>query len=172
MRALVFTGPGVVEVQDVVEPQAGPYETLIEVARAGICGSDLHGIRQVGFRKPPMILGHEFAGRTPDGKRAAVNPLIACGSCDQCAADRTQLCRNRALLGVHRAGAFAERVAVPDGAVHELPSTMSWEACKTSQPGFYAPALLTTGTASVRRSLRPAYPHGFQVAKSPDPLSR
>lgn len=119
MRALVFTGPGVVEVQDVVEPQAGPYETLIEVARAGICGSDLHGIRQVGFRKPPMILGHEFAGRTPDGKRAAVNPLIACGSCDQCAADRTQLCRNRALLGVHRAGAFAERVAVPDGAVHD-----------------------------------------------------
>jgi threonine dehydrogenase-like Zn-dependent dehydrogenase len=80
LKALVFTGPGVVQVDEVPEPRAGLDETVVSVARAGICGSELHGIRQPSFRKPPLIMGHEFAGRTPDGRRVAVNPLLVCGS--------------------------------------------------------------------------------------------
>jgi threonine dehydrogenase-like Zn-dependent dehydrogenase len=134
MKALVFTGPGVVEVQEVAEPQAGPHETVVEVVRAGICGSDLHGIREPGFRQPPLIMGHEFAGRTSDGRRVVVNPLVACGSCDQCVAARPELCRHRSLVGIHRPGGFAERVAVPESAVHELPKAMSWEEAALVEP--------------------------------------
>jgi threonine dehydrogenase-like Zn-dependent dehydrogenase len=134
MKALVFTAPGVVQVEEVPEPQAGPGETVVEVARAGICGSDLHGIREPGFRQPPLIMGHEFAGRTSDGRRVVVNPLVVCGSCDHCVADRPELCRHRSLVGIHRPGGFAERVAVPESAIHELPTTMTWEEAALIEP--------------------------------------
>jgi threonine dehydrogenase-like Zn-dependent dehydrogenase len=62
VRALVFTGPGVVELLDVPEPEPGPGERLVHVRSAGICGSELHGVRDPGFRVPPLIMEHEFAG--------------------------------------------------------------------------------------------------------------
>ena len=46
----------------------------ITVRASGICGSELHGFRSVGFRRPPLVMGHEFAGETPDGRRVVVNP--------------------------------------------------------------------------------------------------
>ena len=54
-------------------------ETVLEVERAGICGSDLHGYRgHPGPRVPPLVLGHEVVGRI-DGAAYAVYPLIGCG---------------------------------------------------------------------------------------------
>jgi len=62
VKALVFTGPGTLEMLDVPEPGPAPGEVLVHVRAAGICGSELHGARHPGFRKPPLIMGHEFAG--------------------------------------------------------------------------------------------------------------
>jgi len=86
MRAMVFTGPGVVEMLEVPDPVPGPDELLLNVALVGICGSELHGIVQPGFRQPPLIMGHEFAATTSDGRRVTVNPIVHCGSCDRCRA--------------------------------------------------------------------------------------
>jgi hypothetical protein len=61
MKALVFTRLGVVEILDVPEAIAGPEEVVVHVDRAGICGSELHGISTPGFRVPPLILGHVAA---------------------------------------------------------------------------------------------------------------
>lgn len=134
MQALVFTSPGVVEMQQVDPPIAGAGETVVTMAAAGICGSELHGIRQAGFRTPPLVMGHEFAGTTEDGRRVAVNPLLACGTCDLCELGRPQLCRQRCILGIHRAGGFAERVAVPDVLLHELADDLSWEQAAMAEP--------------------------------------
>ena len=134
MRALVYTRPGAVELLDVEKPVAADDEILIEVATVGICGSELHGIRSDDFRRPPLVMGHEFAGTTPDGRRVTVNPLISCGSCDRCANGEQQLCRSRQILGIHRPGAFAEYVAVPQRAVHELPVVMSFETAALIEP--------------------------------------
>src|SRR5665213_4356045 len=120
MKALVFTGPGVVEVRDVDDARAQQGEVIVHVDRAGICGSELHGIATPGFRVPPLIMGHEFVGHTSDGRRVAVNPLVTCGTCDMCLSGKTQACRSRSLLGVHRAGGFAERVVVPTSSLHDL----------------------------------------------------
>ena len=73
MKALVFTAPGTVELLDVPEPDPAPGDVLVQVRAAGICGSELHGARRPGFRKPPLIMGHEFAGVSADG--AAVTHL-------------------------------------------------------------------------------------------------
>lgn len=125
MRAMVFTGTGVVEMQDVEPPTPGDGETLVRVTSAGICGSELHGIQHPGFRTPPLVMGHEFAGVTVDGRRVTVNPVVSCGACDLCVADRGQLCRDRGIVGIHRAGAFADEVVVPDALLHELPDEVS-----------------------------------------------
>ena len=134
MRALVFTGPGAMELRDVEEPVAGTGEVVLDVRAAGICGSELHGFRAVGFRKPPLVMGHEFAGTTPDGRRVVANPLLSCGECDLCSRGSPELCRRRELIGVHRPGGFAERVAVPSSALHELPADMSWETAAMVEP--------------------------------------
>jgi threonine dehydrogenase-like Zn-dependent dehydrogenase len=134
MKALVFTAPGVVEVQDVPDAVAGDGAVIVQVERAGICGSELHGIQTAGFRVPPMIMGHEFVGRTSDGKRVAVNPLSSCGKCELCVSGRAQLCRTRSLLGVHAAGGFAERVAAPRSSLHELPDNIDWDRAALIEP--------------------------------------
>ena len=134
MQALVFTDLGVVEVLDVPDAVALEGEVLVTVERAGICGSELHGIQTPGFRVPPLIMGHEFVGRTQDGRRVAVNPLSSCATCDRCNAGLPQLCRHRSLLGVHRAGGFAERVSVPSTSLHALPDGLDVERAALVEP--------------------------------------
>ncbi|WP_187414718.1 alcohol dehydrogenase catalytic domain-containing protein [Nonomuraea sp. PA05] len=134
MKALVFTGPGVVEPQDVPEPEVARGEVLVHVVTSGICGSELHGVKTPGFRVPPLVMGHEFAGRTDDGRAVTVNPILSCGECDVCAAGLRNVCRNRRIIGVHRPGAFAERVAVPAAAVVPLPDRLGWTAAGVVEP--------------------------------------
>lgn len=134
MRAMVFTEPGRVEMLDVERPVAGNDEVVIEVAAAGICGSELHGISRPGFRQPPLIMGHEFAGTTPDGRRVTVNPIINCGTCDLCVAGHEQVCRTRSIIGIHRSGGFAEEVAVPARMVHDIPDDLTWERAALVEP--------------------------------------
>ncbi|WP_214318328.1 zinc-dependent alcohol dehydrogenase [Nonomuraea sediminis] len=134
MRALVFTGPGVVELDDVADPVVGSDEVLLHVAAAGICGSELHGVKTPGFRVPPLIMGHELAGTTDAGDPVVVNPILSCGRCDLCLRGLRQICRERQIIGVHRSGGFAERVSVPATAVRPLPSALDWERAAIVEP--------------------------------------
>ena len=138
MRALVFTAPGTVEMLDVPEPDPGPGEVLVQVRAAGICGSELHGARHPGFRQPPLIMGHEFAGTTAGGEAVVVNPILSCGHCDLCQRGLRNLCRERQIIGVHRAGGFAERVAVPASALRPVPPGLGWEAAALIEPAANA----------------------------------
>lgn len=131
---MVFMKPGVVEMLDVDAPAAAEGETLVDVAAAGICGSELHGISEPGFRQPPLVMGHEFVGTTPDGRRVVVNPIVSCGSCDMCSVGHDQLCRTRAIVGIHRAGGFAERVSVPSQQLHAIPGAMGWDEAALIEP--------------------------------------
>lgn len=134
MRALVFTEPGRVVLRDEPEPNAAPDEVIIRVEAAGICGSELHGFRSLGMRKPPLIMGHEFAGTTPEGNRVVINPLITCGRCFSCLTDRSSICEVRQLLGVNRPGGFAEWASVPRSALHPLPAQVGWTAAALIEP--------------------------------------
>ncbi len=138
MKALVFTAPGTVELLDVPEPDPAPGDVLIQVRAAGICGSELHGARRPGFRKPPLIMGHEFAGVSADGTAVVINPILSCGRCAECQRGLRHVCRNREIIGVHRAGGFAERVAVPASALRPVPPGLSWEAAALIEPAANA----------------------------------
>lgn len=166
MRAMVYTRPNVVEMCDVQSPSAGDGEVLVKVASVGICGSELHGISSPAFRKPPLIMGHEFAGTTDDDRRVVVNPLLSCGECDSCTAGRDNLCTQRRIVGIHLPGAFAEAVSVPAGAVHEIPSAMSFETAAMVEPlanAVHAVALAGV-TAATRIAVIGAGPIGLVCA--------
>ena len=137
MKALVFTAPGTVELLDVPEPDPAPGEVVVEVRAAGICGSELHGARRPGFRQPPLIMGHEFAG-IAGGEAVVVNPILSCGRCPECRRGLRHVCREREIIGVHRAGGFAERVAVPASALRPLPPGLPWEAAALIEPAANA----------------------------------
>lgn len=135
MQAIVYTAPLTLELQDVPEPAPAAGEIVVEVRVAGICGSELEGFKsQSPFRVPPLIMGHELAGiRTDTGEAVAINPLISCRACDLCLRGQGNLCRTRALLGVHRAGGFAERVSVPERCLHAV-GDMPLELAALAEP--------------------------------------
>ena len=87
MRALVFTGPGAMELRDVEEPEAGTSEVVLDVRAAGICGSELHGFRAVGDPQAAAGDGHEFAGTTPDGRQVVAIRWSAAADATCAAAD-------------------------------------------------------------------------------------
>jgi threonine dehydrogenase-like Zn-dependent dehydrogenase len=113
-QAVVYAGPGVLELRDRVPAAAGEHEVVVEVHRVGICGSDLlvwgGGLTRV---TPPVVIGHEFCGRVAapgapglaPGTPVAVRPTMACGACDSCTAGATPVCRNLRLLGIDADGA-------------------------------------------------------------------
>lgn len=132
----MFLGAETVGLRD--EPEAAPRgvrDTLVSVDAAGICGSDLHAYHGHDPRRvPPLILGHEAVGRTADGRRVVVNPLISCGFCARCAEGRTHLCPERTMLGMQHPGCFAETVAVPAANLIPVPPGASDIAAALTEP--------------------------------------
>lgn len=122
MRALVYTAPRRVMLQDCPRPRGAEGEVEIAVTAAGICGSDITGfLGQSRRRTPPMVLGHELVGRTAGGRRVVVNPLFSCGRCTACLGGRQNLCSSLRLLGMDGiAGCFAEYVSIPEDHVYEI----------------------------------------------------
>jgi threonine dehydrogenase-like Zn-dependent dehydrogenase len=136
MRALVYTAPHQVEMQDVTRPQPLAGESEIAVMAAGICGSDISGFLGHSRRRiPPLVLGHELVGRCRDGKRVVVNPLISCGRCTACLSGAQNLCSSWRLLGMDRtAGCYAEFVSVPDAQIYEVPDELSDARAVMAEP--------------------------------------
>jgi threonine dehydrogenase-like Zn-dependent dehydrogenase len=135
MQALVYTAPLTLEMQDVPAATPGDGEVVVEVDAVGICGSELEGFRsQNPFRVPPLIMGHEFAGRLADGTLVAINPLIACGRCDLCLRGARNVCRKRTVVGIQRAGGFAEQVAVPEACCVPVPEGVAAERAALAEP--------------------------------------
>jgi threonine dehydrogenase-like Zn-dependent dehydrogenase len=122
---------------------------LVAVEAVGICGSELSGyLGQNSLRRPPLIMGHEAAGRIAfdsdatlsdgsparAGVRVTFNPLLTCGACDRCQAGKSNLCRNRQLISAHRPGAFATYVAVPARLCIPLPDHVSLTLGSLTEP--------------------------------------
>jgi threonine 3-dehydrogenase len=138
MRALVkeSAGPGIV-LRQVPIPPCGPSEALIQVHHAGVCGTDLHIWEWDSWAsqrlKPPVIVGHEFAGEISQlGAEAGADGLLAvgdlvtaeghvvCGHCLQCRLGDGHLCRRTRIIGVDRDGAFADYIVMPASNVIKL----------------------------------------------------
>jgi threonine 3-dehydrogenase len=128
MQAIVKEkrAPGLT-VTTVAKPAPGPGEVLIAVRHAGVCGTDLHiadwDAWAQGRIQPPLVVGHEFAGEIQalgdgvtelkTGQLVTAEGHIVCGHCLQCRTGNSHICRNTRIIGVDRAGAFAEFIVMP-----------------------------------------------------------
>src|SRR6201997_1006680 len=129
MKALLLSEYKHLAVTELPTPTPAAGEVLIRVAACGICGSDVHGYDgSSGRRIPPIVMGHEAAGTIAavgasgtglsPGDRVMFDSTIYCGACPNCLRGNVNLCDQRQVLVVpcaeyHRAGAFAEYIAVP-----------------------------------------------------------
>ena len=139
MKALVYTNTLELQYRDEPDPVVADGEALIEIEAVGICGSDMHAYHGHDARRvPPLILGHEAVGRvqsgSQQGKRVVLNPLITCGSCDQCLGGRSNLCKQRELIGMRRAGAFAQYISIPEQNLLDMPQDMDSVVASLTEP--------------------------------------
>ena len=140
MKSLVYEAPRRLVERDSPDPEPGDGEVVVRVHSVGICGSDMHAYLGHDDRRPaPLILGHEAAGVVASGSRAgervAVNPLVSCWRCDLCLDGRPNLCPDRQIISMPpRAGAFAERVAIPERNLVAIPDGMALTHAALAEP--------------------------------------
>ena len=123
MSAAVLHGPGDLRIEELPVPHPGPGEVLVRVTGCGVCGSDATEYsRGPVLSRPPVVLGHEFAGvvaEVGDGVDMAVGADvvcgagISCGECKPCRAGRTNLCRRYLTAGLQLDGGLAGYARVP-----------------------------------------------------------
>ncbi len=85
MKAIVKQNPGMegVGLEEVADVEPREDEVKIKVSACGICGTDLHIVKDEYPYETPVILGHEFSGiveltgkRRIDSKKAIVSFLL------------------------------------------------------------------------------------------------
>ena len=153
MRAFLVTGPRTAEVIDVAPPEAAPGQVVVDVARAGICGTDVEfftgemAYLREGHARYPLRLGHEWCGtvvavgdgvdRSWVGRRVTGDTALGCGRCARCLRGLHWVCENRYEIGVRSGfpGALAEQLALPATALHALPDTLDDGAGAMIEPG-------------------------------------
>jgi threonine dehydrogenase-like Zn-dependent dehydrogenase len=142
VRAYVITSPKVGSVVEVPEPTIGAEDLLVQVERAGICGTDVEffsgemAYLASGEAHFPLRIGHEWCGRvlavggsvdsTWIGKLVTSDTMLGCQECNRCQSGYQYLCAERNEVGIRRGfpGALAEKIVIPSFAVYELPGDM------------------------------------------------
>lgn len=133
---------------DVPVPVPGPGEVRIRVARASICGTDIHIWKWNDWARervrPPLTLGHECAGTVDavgpgvagvaPGARVALETHVTCGRCMPCRSGQAHACTRVEILGVDRDGVFADYVVVPAVNVFPVPDGVAFDQASLLEP--------------------------------------
>jgi threonine 3-dehydrogenase len=120
-------GPGL-WLKDVPKPKVETNDVLIKIHKTAICGTDLHIYKWDEWSqrtiKTPLVIGHEFVGEIVEigpgvthykgGELVSGEGHITCGYCRNCRAGKRHLCHRTIGIGIHREGAFAEYLVMPE----------------------------------------------------------
>ncbi|WP_336249861.1 zinc-binding dehydrogenase [Stomatohabitans albus] len=161
MRAVVFDGPGDLNLKEVPDPVMGHHDILIAPTCTTLCGTDVRivrGEKTSGIRKG-IILGHEIAGKVvgvgsgvtgwQEGDRVSVLPLIGCGRCTPCVTGNQQMCVHPELFSYDLDGSLADLMLIPEralarGSVVRINSSVPAPAAALAEPL----ACILTGVAA------------------------
>jgi 2-desacetyl-2-hydroxyethyl bacteriochlorophyllide A dehydrogenase len=152
MRALVITGRESARVAEVDAPEAETGQVVVDVRRAGICGTDVELFTgqlayfaqgKTGF---PLRPGHEWCGVVSAlgtgvdpgwlGARVTGDTMLGCGHCARCRAGHGHVCAARREVGIMGwPGALAEQVLVPASSLYRLPDVIDDQAGALVEPG-------------------------------------
>jgi len=145
MRVLYYPEFDRLDVREIEVTPPRPDEVSVRVVACGLCGSELETFKNRSPRRqPPLVMGHEFCGVIDTvgaevrdwkpGARVVSNSLVPCGRCVRCQRGDTHLCAERQIFGMHRPGAFAERVNVPARCLIPWPDGLPAEAAALAEP--------------------------------------
>jgi L-iditol 2-dehydrogenase len=143
--AKIARGEGHVDLIEVPVPAITPGHVLIEVTAAGVCGTDLHIYHDEFPTQPPVIMGHEVAGRVaevgegvstcrPGDRVTSETYFYVCGRCEFCRDGFVNLCPHRKSIGSGVNGAFTRYVLVPQHNIHLLPARVDEFAGALTEP--------------------------------------
>lgn len=153
MKAFVVHSPKKSSIDEVETPQAIPGHVVVEIARAGVCGTDIEFFNgdmayfETGEAKYPMRLGHEWCGTVAlvgdgvdknwIGKRVTGDTMLGCQKCKRCVSGLQHVCAQRYEIGIRNGwpGALAEQLLVPTFALHELPDSIDDTIGALIEPG-------------------------------------
>lgn len=138
MNVLRLHGVGDLRLHTESIPRVSPGKVLLKVSEVGICGSDLHWFAEANIGDAhisrPLVLGHEFsaivedASSVLDGQKVAVDPAIACQSCEFCLAGEPNLCSRIQFAGHGEDdGALCEYLVWPESNLYPLPISLQSE---------------------------------------------
>lgn len=138
MKAAVWKGIYDVEYTEVPEPVCRAGWVKIKVMAVGLCSTEVHMIAgKFDGGQPPHILGHEICGQIVElgdgcdpallGKRVVVETYVGCGTCEFCRTGRKHLCSAGEIGYPPYAGGDAQYTIVPQGCVHEIPDSISYD---------------------------------------------
>lgn len=130
-------GVGELALQTRTARALGPLEVMVEVAAAGICGTDLEvwnwptWLSSRMRSRLPVVVGHEFCGFVRDvgsdvttisvGDYVSAESHVSCGRCRNCSSGREHICDNLEYVGVDVDGGFAEYVVLPMSVLRLVP---------------------------------------------------
>ncbi len=133
------------EVTEISEPTSTNGSVVVDVKKAGICGSDIH-YWDMGQPKG-LVMGHEFSGTVIDpgnnenlkiGDRITALPISPCGKCPACTTGNPQYCRETWTyatgLSLTNPGGYAPKLAVRSDMVMKLPDEVSDEEGAMVEP--------------------------------------
>jgi 2-desacetyl-2-hydroxyethyl bacteriochlorophyllide A dehydrogenase len=152
MRALVIEGPGAARVAEVEVPVPAAGQVVVDVRRAGICGTDAElftgemAYFAQGKSAFPVRPGHEWCGVVSAvgagvaerwlGARVTGDTMLGCGRCARCRAGHGHVCADRHEIGIMGwPGALAAKLPVPAASLHRLPDSVDDQAGALVEPG-------------------------------------
>ena len=164
MKAVRANAARTVVVEERAVPTAGPGNVIVKTLKSGICGSDLHILRQLerGVMQTEALLGHEVCGVVSElgpgvetanlGHRVAIEPLRRCGVCTNCIAGRYNVCDQRKfMIGnfADQPGGLSEYFEIPAYCLRPVDDSLSDEEGALTEP-------LAVGVHAIK-VVRPGY---------------
>jgi threonine dehydrogenase-like Zn-dependent dehydrogenase len=145
MAAAVYQSPGTITVEERTVPRPGPEQVVVQVHACGICGSDIHQLRDGWGFTPGAVAGHEWSGTIAAvgedvtgwsvGELVVGGPSARCGTCRRCREGKPSQCEHRASMTSEQSdGAFAEYILCRAGSVLRLPEGLSPRHAALAEP--------------------------------------
>jgi (R,R)-butanediol dehydrogenase/meso-butanediol dehydrogenase/diacetyl reductase len=145
MAAAVYQSPGVITIEERPVPRPGPDEVVVQVHSCGICGSDIHQLRDGWGLPAGAVAGHEWSGTIvavgdnvttwSTGELVVGGSSPRCGTCRRCREGKPSQCENRNdMSGSHSDGAFAEYILCRAAGVLRLPEGLAPRHAALAEP--------------------------------------
>ncbi|MBE6155875.1 MAG: hypothetical protein E7164_03870 [Firmicutes bacterium] len=149
MKCAMIKGIKKIETDEINEPTSLNGSVVIEVKKAGICGSDIHNW-DMGMPEG-LVMGHEFCGTVINpgartdlqiGDKVTALPISPCNECAACKSGNPQYCPQTWTyavgLSLDNPGAYAPKCSIRPDMVIKVPDNVTDNEVAMVEPAAVA----------------------------------